>query len=272
MPLRTGARGVVFGAAPRASGYTPRQETAGGVYNVVWLDLSDPQSMTVNTDGTGGNPTNGGSVGRVYNKADPAYVGGATPSGSYFVAFSVRATWNEAGGYIENTSGNDQGSYNAVGSYILGMTSSNSVGYTQAATASLSDVNTNITFTDIRDNSGSFTASIGAFGGDWRLSSNTNGIDYRPTASGSNNAIRAHVTTLDKSGPSGKWYRDGSYLGEDNTGTTTADAAGNATNYNIISNAATPVTIRLYQLVVVPRVVPDLTNLTAFLKAKGGIP
>lgn len=271
MPLRTGARGRVLArpAIITAGGYTPAQETEGGTYAVVWLDFSDPQSMTKNSNGTGGNPSvTGDTIGRIYNKADPSYVGGSSPSGSYLYAFNVLETWNSAG-YMVGDTNNDQGSYQSVGSYINDMFSGNTVGYTGGVTGSTSDVTISSAFMVGTSNTSREVLNMGTFGTQWRLS-NWEGIDLRVDNTGSSSVIHAHVGVIDKIGNTGTWYKDGTSIGVDTTSTPITDATG-AGRFDINFNANPVTTLHIYQVFFTNRPMTNLTNLTAFLKEKGGI-
>jgi hypothetical protein len=226
--------------------------------------------MTKNTNGTGGNPSvTGDTIGRVYNKADPAYVGGSSPSGSYFSAFNVVELWNSAG-YLEGNTNNDQGSYNSQGSYIDGMISGNTVGYTGAVLVSMADVSKSTGFMEATSNTGRAVCALGTFSTQWRLS-NWEGIDLRVSNTGSNSVIHCHVGVIDKIGNTGTWYKDGISIGQDTTSTPITDAAGDG-NVAIGYNDGAATELRIYQVFFTNRPMTDLTNLTNFLKAKGGIP
>jgi hypothetical protein len=253
-----------------SSAYTPASETQGGTYVVGWYDFSDPTSMTKNSDGTGGNPANGETIGRIYNKADPSFVAGSTPSGAFLRNYNANVTYN-SGGYADAVySSGNQAAFQFTedtGTNVRSMTASNSAGYTVAIVGRCADVSLYIEWMMLKDSASADAAYVRTFSSTTSVQSGVNSLNAG--TSGTNNTNQLILGTLNKSGPEGKLYIDGTLTTTDSTGSTTADASGNGSQFNLLLNMNS--TIRLYQAFITPRVLTDLTNLTAYMKAKGGI-
>jgi hypothetical protein len=119
----------------------------------------------------------------------------------------------------------------------------------------------------LKDSASADAAYVRTFSSTTSVQSGVNSLNAG--TSGTNNTNQLILGTLNKSGPEGKLYIDGTLTTTDSTGSTTADASGNGSQFNLLLNMNS--TIRLYQAFITPRVLTDLTNLTAYMKAKGGI-